>query len=147
MTIQDMTGEQGVSRRKALKAMGVGAAAAWAVPTVVSMASVAAAASGTCVTFVCGNGPCNTDCPNATGDNSAYCFQRADGLPGICAPDFACANAGCTDNSDCGAGEACFVNTCCGAGGVCGPIDCGVPPLATPLATRSGKTAGGRVIG
>ena len=126
--------------------MGVGTVVVWAVPTVVSMNSVAAAASapgpgpGNCVAFVCGAALCSTDCPNETGDNVAACFQRADGLPGICAPDFPCSNPTCTSNADCGPGEACYINTCCGPQGVCGAVAC-LSPTAAPLGKPTGPTA------
>jgi hypothetical protein len=129
-----------------LKTMGVGTVVVWAVPTVVSINSVAAAASapgpgpGNCTEFVCGGPFCSTDCLNVTGDNIAACFQRADGLPGICAPDFHCSNPTCTTNAECGAGEACFINTCCGAEGHCAPVAC-LSPTAAPFGKSTGRTA------
>jgi hypothetical protein len=140
MTTEDMSDGSHTSRRRVLKAMGVGTVAAWAVPTVISFESVAAAASGTCVSFVCGGPVCSNNCPNPVGDNVAACFQRADSLPGDCVPDFFCNNPPCTTNTDCPSGWVCFVNTCCGPQGVCAPLAC-LPPVSAPRSKQAGRSA------
>ena len=129
-TIEE-TGSSGLSRRTVLKGA-----------VIASRAAAGSPPPGTCTAFVCGNGPCNTNCSNPV-DTNAYCFQRADGLPGICAPNFFCNNPSCTDNSDCGPGEACFINTCCGPGGVCAPLDCESRATSQVVAhAKGGRSAG-----
>jgi hypothetical protein len=124
--------EGGVSRRDALKKMGVTAAGFWAVPVISSFASKAYAAhqSPICTghNFVCGGAfvVCGTgifgDCfCDVDTEGNAGCFENSP-----CAPT-------CTSSTECPPGNRC-ISTCCGAN--CVP-ECG---LSASVESAGGQT-------
>jgi hypothetical protein len=123
-----------ISRRKALKRIGAGAAAAaWSAPLLSSLRTPAFAASPRC-----GEPPCGSACAPVFPDDFVVCGDVC-----ICVEtvEAACAcvqlNVGsesCTSSSDCGAGAACVKDTC--QGDVCQPL-CSSPTVA---ARTSGAT-------
>ena len=134
------TGGNGISRRTALKGIGIGAAVAWTAPVVLSFESPAFAGS-----MVCTN--CDTTCPRS-GNQCApgyFCLTR---ISGGCVCVFAnfCSQATnsagsqtCTTDADCASfpGTVCAI-TCCGGGAnIC------VNPADPP----GGPTAGWDVAG
>jgi hypothetical protein len=106
----------GISRRTALRGIAVGAGAAWAAPTVLSMASVADAGSaapchgvicGPLNVPICGSGPDGDICVQAS-DPAGECNCGFPNGGGVCTP--------CSSNADCathGADWVCLSWDCC----------------------------------
>jgi hypothetical protein len=124
----------GISRRRMLKRIGVGAAVAWSAPILTSIKAPAFAQYGS----PCDPGaqcdvnmPCNfaIDCQNSGG--TCNCWVLTDRSGCWCGPFDPCSNhAPCSSNADCASGERCIENCCgrlcyapCGApaGGGSGP--------------------------
>jgi hypothetical protein len=123
---------QNVSRRTALKGIGVGAAVAWATPAVLSVASPAFAGS-TAVNCPSGAGcepasggncsathPCGPGCTTGTDTANIGCYGVTDTEGNcFCAQGVnGCGATGavCTASSECGPGQHCVIQSCCGAG-------------------------------
>src|SRR5437867_4250249 len=133
-----------ISRRRLIKRLGVGTAAAWLAPIVTSLGAKAEA--GQCVNcedpycdWVCGGTiyQCGSGC-GPLGD--AYCSRDTDGNC-FCWENSYCSEVSdCAQNSDCPPGYACIPNTCCGTP-KCLP-SCGMGPRSH---RRHGKLANGRV--
>ena len=131
-----------ISRRKALKRIGVaGAAAAWSAPLISSLQTPAfAQASPRCAE------PCDGVCNTFTSCGDACWCSRAENDACFCWQDDQCVNL--TDagaDGSCPAGQT-AVSTCCDQGGG-GPIKCLQPCGATtraPQRVTSGPTASGR---
>lgn len=104
----------GISRRTALKRIGVGTAVVWAAPMVMSIETPAFAGSVPCTN-------CDNTCPkngNMCGPGN-FCFRRpAGGCICTHANDCGSGNHGACPNgdSDCPTGTFCAI-TCCGSGG------------------------------
>jgi hypothetical protein len=97
-----------ISRRTALKGVGVGAAATWAAPTVLSLGSSALAASAVCE----GGGGCNGPYPicGLTGPNGfCFCMATEDG------GQFCSESRACPDQSECATDDDCAAGWKCGA--------------------------------
>lgn len=137
---------QGISRRSALKRIGVAAGIAWTAPIVTSIRTPAFA--GSAPTSACsGKGfSCGDPSICGTGSNFLVCFcvRNAAGAP-VCANDMYCEDVvACSADVDCPSGWICTADSCCGS--VCLP-PCGEAPSArraVGIAAKSGATASGR---
>jgi len=141
-----MDGENRISRRKALKRMGAGAAIAWSAPVLSSLRTPA---------FAQPYPPrCDpTDCEFVCGQGFVVCGQGSQGFDCVCDHDLQdnclCLNdAFCSDLAACGpAGECpsgthCIPTSCCDTP-ICA-FDCGqLPDGAQPAG--SGTTLSGKV--
>jgi hypothetical protein len=133
--------EGGVSRRDALKKMGVTAAGFWAVPVISSFASRAYAAHQSPVcsghSFTCG-GPVEICGESQFGQ--CFCDDDTEGNSG-CFQDGSCATIGvCSSSADCPPGSRCLPTTCCGTP-VC-VYECGVGDQAA--GAQGGQTITGQ---
>ena len=134
---------EGISRRSALKRLGIATGIAWTTPVVSSIRIPAFAGSP----VGCAGG--HFDCGNpifcGTGNNELACFCATSlaGQP-MCVNDLFCEDlTACTSDSGCPPGWICAADTCCGT--VCLP-PCGQAPATDGLvrrAARSGATASG----
>ena len=136
-----------ISRRKALKRIGAGAAVAWSAPVLSSLRTPAFAAG----TPACAD-PCRDDCSDGT--ISARC--GATGPAGICACSvdvtgkcFCWEDDFCDNRPDattgCPAGQT-AVSTCCDQSGFSG-IKCWDPCGTNPAPSSQGVTSGPRGSG
>jgi hypothetical protein len=140
--------ERGISRRRALKRIGAGAAIAWSAPILTSLKTPAFAQSGPhpeCVGASCGNFiPCsgqNPDCVCVDTDQGGFCVPGSTpcaGLP-LCPGG---------NSSECPSSDfVCARNTCCGPG-VCVPKaltdQC---PSDAKLPQRSRRSSGRGTLG
>jgi hypothetical protein len=146
---EERTGKE-ISRRRLIKRLGVGTAAAWLAPIVTSLGSRAEAGgciqcstpgpeNGNCA-WVCGGTlyQCGSGCGPF---GAAYCSHDVDGNC-FCWEDSYCnQSSDCAVNSDCPPGYACIPDTCCGTP-KCLP-GCGMGPRRR---RRHGKTATGKVF-
>jgi hypothetical protein len=144
--------KEGISRRRMLKRVGVGAAIAWTAPVVTSMLPSAFATGpppGCPGGVSCnGCGPIlNSDkgCSQGACTGGLGCFNSLD-TSGACQNFqniFCSCLTACTDNSQCGASSACLCsNNGCG-GSFCVPC-CGTNCHRPAKRGRSGKTAAPR---
>jgi len=139
---EERTGKE-ISRRRLIKRLGVGTAAAWLAPVVTSLGSRAEASSDICV--------CQTPCDWTCGGilyqcgsgcgpfGAAYCSADTDGNCFCWEDDFCDSVTDCTSNADCPPGYACIPNTCCGVPKCL--AGCGMGPRRR---RRHGKTATGK---
>ena len=151
-----------VSRREALRNIGLAGAAAWAAPVLTSMRAVASVdrctkkrshklcqRDGSCNPCDEGYHFCGT-CSSDVGDGS-YCMPRFGDLKCFCAEDQFCAEThACTSDADCSdfvPGVCITRNGCTGCGpttGVCSTRCCTPPDPGQTLALkphRLGRTA------
>ena len=124
---------RGVSRRSALKAVGVGTVVVWAAPTIDSFLSPAAAASG--LPSVCADGflLCGGPDPGegCHGNALCYCATLAQGgFACIQHEDVCGTNRFCTSNADCPAGSVCYAPGSCCQDSYCRPL---CPQGAAPV--------------
>ena len=125
LTADEQPTVQQISRRKALKRIGVaGAAAAWSAPLISSLRTPAFAASPRC-----GEPPCGTAC-GFPGDfvvcgDDCICVETVEGTCACIQFDVGFDN--CTSSSDCGADVVCVKGTC--RGDLCQPL-CGSGTVA-----------------
>jgi hypothetical protein len=145
----------GISRRSAIKRIGVGAAVVWSAPAIVSVSraygqvgSPGALGCPECdVDDLCsGQGFCSEDeftcpCSPQLDGETCFCWQGPHGgcdeFGGRCDPE--------NGNADCDAGETC-VPTCCyvgGATGVC-MVPCGQPGFAAGPGAAGGPRTDGK---
>jgi hypothetical protein len=115
--------EGGLTRRSALKRIGVGAAIAWSAPVVMSMGSKAYGAPAGSVP-PCPPFPSDQACANhdlsgllgCNGQDPSVCYQSCSPNGNqVCAQRLNCNNTNCGPqgtNGVCGAGEVC-ARTCC----------------------------------
>lgn len=104
----------GISRRTALKRIGVGAAVVWTAPMVLSIESPAFAGSQVCTN-------CDTTCPRAGTQCGPghFCLQRIGTSGCVCVFANFCSegvDVNCTSDANCPSGYVC-ASTCCGSGG------------------------------
>jgi hypothetical protein len=128
-----------VSRRDALKKLGVAAGVAWSAPVVMSFTNAAGAATGSPVTTTtttmpppdpeCMGATCETfrECSSLNPD--CICITTPDG--GLCVPGSTSCEVGppCEPGNVCPDGFFCAIDTCCGFP-VCTPVD--VPAACPP---------------
>lgn len=138
-TMSDETPEAPASttRRDLIKKAGVGAAVVWTAPMVMSLGSVAAAASpGGVACSDCRNAgvPCDVAhfCGPQGSEFSCFCFVKADGSGNCCTDAFNF----CSDRTVCGPGNTCppgytCIATCCAENVCVAPCGSDLPPLAT----------------
>jgi hypothetical protein len=137
-----------ITRRRLIKRIGVGTAAAWIAPIVTSLGAKAEAdciqcsdpdpSNGDCA-WVCGGTlyQCGQGCGPL---GAAYCSHDTDGRC-FCWEDSFCSEvADCSQSSDCPPGYGCIPDTCCGTP-KCFPA-CGMGPRSR---RRHGKLSSGRV--
>lgn len=138
--------EAAISRRSALKRIGVGAALAWTAPMVMSFETPAFAASEVCTN-------CDTTCPRS-GNQCApghFCLVHVNPTGSRCVCVFAnyCSEAAkhgngsdivCGSDSDCPSGFVC-ATTCCGNKG--DNINLCVHPSDPPTAQTTGWDVAG----
>jgi hypothetical protein len=138
---------QGISRRRALKRIGVAAGIAWTAPIVASIRTPAFAGSPVAgcsdQDFVCG-GPL-TVCGQGNNGLDCFCEKGSSGST-ICVNDLFCDDGltVCTSDTDCPSGWICAADSCCGT--VCLP-PCGGASLrvrSSKTAKESRRTASGR---
>jgi hypothetical protein len=116
--------EEGISRRSAIKRIGVVGAVAWSAPVLSSMSAPAFAQGGT-------PGP-NPECAGATCTTFRQCAANNPdcvcttvfGGGGFCVPgSTSCGVTGvCGPAGECPPGNICVIETCCGEP-VCVPLD------------------------
>lgn len=134
----------GISRRTALKRIGVGAAVVWTAPMVMSMETPAFAGSEACTN-------CDTTCPRSHNQCAPGHFCLVHVGVGGCVCVFAnyCSEAAtngsgtdivCTSDANCPSGYVC-ATTCCGNGGQ--PINLCVLPTDPPTTQTIGWDVGG----
>jgi hypothetical protein len=138
--------EEGISRRSAIKRIGVVGAVAWSAPVLSSMNSPAFAQRGTpgpdpecagatCTTF--------TQCSNTNPDCVCVSVCPSGGL---CVPgSTSCASlTPCGDDCSCPDGSLCAVDTCCGIP-VCVPVslECSAGGTGAARASSGAGTLGG----
>lgn len=152
-----------VSRRRLLRGLGIGTAAAWLAPVATSWNGIPDRRCDSCrepCDWSCDREPCH--CGGGCGPiGAAYCSPDIDGNC-FCWEDWPCLElADCAQNSDCPPGYACIPNTCCGpaasysASGVLrlGPMTRPNPPKCLPAcglgsktSRRRGRMTSGRVL-
>src|SRR5262245_34004814 len=107
------------TRRKILKRAGIGAAAAWSVPLVLSRSASAAPGGGSCAASAIAAGAthfCVTcpACDNSCGTSPAgacCCFTDVTGCC-FCGVSSSCGTTACSSNNQCPPGYRCAY-TCC----------------------------------
>ena len=139
---------EGISRRKLLKRIGVGAAIAWTAPIITSLHTPAGAASGGCP-----NCP-STGCPGSDfqpcdgggclsgscyGGLGCFTFQDMEGNCICVQNEFCSCAAACVSSADSGPCQQCLGNTGCGSGGICADC-CGTNCHKPGSRSRSGRT-------
>jgi hypothetical protein len=142
---EERTGKE-ISRRRLIKRLGVGTAAAWLAPIVTSKGALAAV-GGCCE---CTDTGCGCDwtcggtlfqCGSGCGPfGAAYCSHDVDGKCFCWEDDFCDGASDCAANADCPPGYACVPDTCCGTPKCL--AGCGMGPRRR---RRHGKTATGKV--
>jgi hypothetical protein len=139
--------EEGISRRSAIKRIGVVGAVAWSAPVLSSMSAPAFAQDGTPgPNPECEGATCTTFIQCSSGNPDCVCVSICPG-GGLCVPGSTlCSSLLPCDNCDCPDGQLCAVDTCCGIP-VCIPIslECEADGAGTGAArTSSGAgTVGG----
>jgi hypothetical protein len=143
---ESMSGDaHDVSRRDALKKIGIGAGIAWSAPVVLSFYNAAGAATGTPdnsttttgETTVPPNHPecvgatCATFTPCSSSNPDCICVSTPDPAIAFCVPGSTPCNIGpvCAPDGSCPPGMFCALDTCCGFN-VCTPFTVGAacPP-------------------
>jgi len=135
-----------MDRRRALKIGGVGVAAAWVAPVLISSPAFGAATSGIPVNPLCNGQTCDSftgDCYPLNKGN-CFCYSTPTGL-GICETSQSCAALTACPNGqgDCPAGTVCIINSCCGSP-VCVVLtdQCGNIPLPAAAAPKAAAGTG-----
>ena len=138
---------QGISRRRMLKRIGVGAAVAWTAPVITSIRTPAFGASGcpSCpgtgcpgTDFLpCDGGGCQSG--SCYGGLGCFTFQDMEGNCLCVQNEFCSCAATCSSSSDCGPCQHCLGNTGCGSSGVCADC-CGTNCHKPGLRVRGGRT-------
>jgi hypothetical protein len=142
---EERTGKE-ITRRRLIKRLGVGTAAAWLAPIVTSLGSRAEAGEiCTC------QEPCNWtcggilyQCGSGCGPlGTAYCSHDVDGNCFCWEDDFCISTDDCSTNADCPPGWAC-IPTCCptSGNGKC-LAGCGLGPRRK---RRHGRMASGKTM-
>ncbi len=146
-----------VSRRDALKKIGIGAGIAWSAPVVLSFYNAAGAATGTpdnsttttAETIppplsVCAGATCASDTPcSSTADPAlgCVCVATSDPDASYCVPGVTLCNVGpvCAPDLTCPPGYFCAIDTCCNFN-VCAPFT-----ILAACPPDSGPTNGARL--
>jgi hypothetical protein len=111
-----------VTRRDALKKLGIGAGIAWSAPVVMSFFSSASAAGTPSPTSTSSSIPVNPECTGATCDTFVQCSENLDCVcastsdgDGLCLPgSVACEDfQACGPGFSCPDGFVCIVDSCC----------------------------------
>jgi hypothetical protein len=106
VTNETDVGREGLTRRRALKRIGAGAAVVWSTPILTSLRSSAFAQSGPCA----GHSDCLQGCNgHLPCNNGCFCMQRHSDKACVCIGQGLCAD--CSQDSDCdpitGPGSTC----------------------------------------
>jgi hypothetical protein len=114
--------QEGISRRSAIKRIGVVGAVAWSAPVLSSMSAPAFAQGGSGPNPECAGASCTTFIPCSSGNPDCVCTTVFGG-GGFCVPgSTSCGVTGpCGPAGECPDGNLCVVDTCCGEP-VCVPI-------------------------
>jgi hypothetical protein len=139
--------EEGISRRSAIKRIGVVGAVAWSAPVLSSMSAPAFAQGGSGPNPECAGAQCGTFTQCSSGNPDCVCVSLSGG-GGLCVPGSTqCAGLTlCPTGTECAPGELCAVNTCC-VNAVCVPValECekGTGSSGAARASSGANTIGG----
>jgi hypothetical protein len=112
---EDESVDRRVSRRAALKKIGVGTAIAWSAPVITTFGSRAFAAGTPAPLPLCNRGPCQPCFKPCPSNGGCACLDH--GGDCVCISGFTSAFP-CSADSECPSGSICV--TCGGGSGMCG---------------------------